>query len=97
MEASVATRQKVLVIIDVRHTVGSFVDMSQVISYVEDDVMEVFDIFTNDIHKEKTAFTEAELNYQTITDFDQLLEMLEQKQEITEAETELLLYWRNQL
>src|SRR5699024_8294700 len=60
-------------------------------------VIEVFAIFTYGLHKAKTAFTEAELNYQTITDFDQLLEMLQQKQEITEAETERLLYWRNQL
>ncbi|HLR23321.1 MAG TPA: orotate phosphoribosyltransferase [Pseudogracilibacillus sp.] len=97
IEGIVAPGQKVLVIEDLISTGGSSIEMSQVLRDAEADVMEVFAIFTYGLHKAKTAFTEAELNYQTITDFDQLLEMLQQKQEITEAETERLLYWRNQL
>src|SRR5699024_1196837 len=93
----VAPGQKVLVIEDLLSTGGSSIGRSQVLRDAEAGVMEVFAIFTYGLHKAKTAITEAELNYQTITDFYQLLEMLQQKQEITEAETERLLYWRNQL
>src|SRR5699024_9817197 len=77
IEGIVAPGQKVLVIEDLISTGGSSIEMSQVLRDAEADVMEVFAIFTYGLHKAKTAFTEAELNYQTITDFDQLLEMLQ--------------------
>lgn len=97
IEGIVAPGQKVLVIEDLISTGGSSIEMSQVLRNAEAEVLGVFAIFTYGLNKATSSFADAELDFQTITDFDHLLLMLQQKQEITKADTERLLYWRNQL
>src|SRR5699024_9709552 len=97
IEGQILEGQKVVVIEDLISTGGSSLETAQVLQQGGADVLSVLAIFTCALPKAQQTFEEADIPFTTITGFDDLLEALKDKEDITEAEHQELLSWRNHL
>lgn len=89
--------KKVVVIEDLISTGGSSIQAVKALKSAGAEVTGVLAIFTYGLNKADSAFNELDLSYKTITDFERLLLILQDRNQINQAEAERLLYWRNQL
>lgn len=97
IEGLIEKDQKVLVIEDLISTGGSSLETAKVLQEEGIEVVAVFAIFTYGLEKAFERFHNENIALQTITSFDNLLDVLVHDKEITEKEREKLLAWRNQL
>lgn len=97
IEGLIEEGQKVLVIEDLISTGGSSIDAANVLGEVGAEVLGVFAIFTYGLEKADNNFKQANLSLETITNFDHLLKVLIEDQEITNEDEARLLDWRNTL
>lgn len=97
IEGELLTGQDVLVIEDLISTGGSSIQAAQAIQQEGANVIDVFAIFTYGLEKATENFSEANISFQTITDFDKLLDTLVGDGKLTHQEMDKLLDWRNNL
>ena len=97
IEGAVSAGQKAIVIEDLISTGGSSIESAKALQAEGVEVIQVMAIFTYGLDKAKKNFSDAGLDYSTISGFDQLIELLEDEGEITTADKEKLLDWRTQL
>src|SRR5690625_5000325 len=97
IEGKITKGQKVIVIEDLISTGGSAIDAAKVIQNEGNEVLQVLAIFTYGLERAKENFNKAGLSYDTILNFDQLLEVLLQDKKITFEDQQNLLAWRQGL
>lgn len=97
VEGVIKPGQKALVIEDLISTGGSAIDAAKVLEAEGVEVEHVLAIFTYGIGRAKENFAQANFLYETILNFDQLLDVLVANGEMTEADKERLQTWRDQL
>jgi len=97
IEGAIEKGQKAIVIEDLISTGGSSIESANALRDAGVEVIQVMAIFTYGLEKAKANFAEADLSFSTISGFDQLVELLEAEKEITAADKEKLLDWRNHL
>lgn len=97
IEGLVQQGQRALVIEDLISTGGSSIDVAEVLRAEGLEVEAVFAIFTYGLQKASDRFHTVNVPLHTITSFDHLLQALVEDKEITTAEEQELLQWRNQL
>lgn len=97
IEGMIKQGQKALVIEDLISTGGSAIDAAKVLVAEGVEVEHVLAIFTYGIDRAKENFTAANFSYDTILNFDQLLDVLLDAEELTVADKERLQSWRDNL
>lgn len=89
--------QKVLVIEDLISTGGSSIEAAKALQQAGADVQGVQAIFTYGLQKSEKSFADAKVPFQTITSFDQLVDVLVEDGDIKEEERRELVAWRDAL
>lgn len=97
IEGHIESGQKVVVIEDLISTGGSAIESAQALQEAGVEVVNVLAIFTYGLDKANVNFKKANLAYETITNYDELLTILQNDGQITDEEKEKLKIWRNQL
>ncbi|GAB3793680.1 orotate phosphoribosyltransferase [Virgibacillus kimchii] len=97
IEGEINEGKKVLVIEDLISTGGSSIDTAVALRRAGMEVIGVFAIFTYGIEKSKNAFAAENLDLETITNFEQLIDALVEDGELQEKDKGKLLEWRNRL
>jgi len=97
IEGVVHKGQKVLVIEDLISTGGSAINVAKVLEEAGASVSSILAIFTYKLKKAEDNFKKANFSYQTITNFDDIVELLTDKEDISPLQKEELLSWRNEL
>lgn len=97
VEGVIEPGQKALVIEDLISTGGSAIDAAKVLEAEGVEIEHVLAIFTYGIGRAKENFAQANFSYDTILNFDQLLDVLLASEELTIADRQRLLTWRDQL
>ncbi|WP_152656451.1 orotate phosphoribosyltransferase [Oceanobacillus sp. CFH 90083] len=97
IEGASVEGKKVLVIEDLISTGGSSIQSAQVLEQEGAEITAVYSIFTYGLPRAQEAFAEAGFSYQSISGFDQLLELLLAENKLTEKEKETVLAWRSEL
>lgn len=95
IEGSFKHGQQVIIIEDLISTGGSSINVANVLRDAGLDVLGVFGIFTYGLMKAKENFSKAGISYETLTNFDQLIEVLED--ELGRSERRELIQWRKML
>ncbi|HLR80268.1 MAG TPA: orotate phosphoribosyltransferase [Bacillota bacterium] len=95
IEGNFEKGQNVLVIEDLISTGTSAIDASQALQKEGANVLGVLAIFTYGLPQSKENFANVNIPFQTITNFDQLLDALLADGDITADEKEQLLAWRD--
>lgn len=94
IEGEIQPNQRVIVIEDLISTGGSAIQAAKGLEEVGAHVLGVLAIFTYGLQKAEKAFQEAEFTHETITNYDSLANLLEEKEQITKEEKETLIQWR---
>lgn len=89
--------QKVIVIEDLISTGGSSIEAAQALMNEGAEVLSVLAIFTYGLKKSVEKFSEANLDFDTITNYDELLALLVEDGTISGEEKEKLQAWRKEL
>ncbi|WP_080874812.1 orotate phosphoribosyltransferase [Oceanobacillus timonensis] len=89
--------KKVLVIEDLISTGGSSIQSAAALEQDGADITAVYSIFSYGLPRAQKAFEEAGFTHQSITGFDQLLELLIEENKLAEKEKETVLAWRSAL
>lgn len=97
IEGAPVEGKKVLVIEDLISTGGSSIQAAQALQQEGAEIIAVYSIFTYGLPRAQKAFKEAGFTYQSITGFDQLLELLIMENKLSEKEKETVLAWRSEL
>jgi orotate phosphoribosyltransferase len=97
IEGEINQGQKVLVIEDLISTGGSSIDTANALREAGMEVIGVFTIFTYGIKQSADAFAGENVNLETITNFDELIDVLVKDKELEENDKVKLLEWRNGL
>jgi len=97
IEGHINREDRVIVIEDLISTGGSSLEAVRVLKEVGAEVLGVLAIFTYGLEKAKNNFSEENVAVSTITSYDFLLEMLMNEENITEAEKNELIAWRDLL
>lgn len=97
IEGAFKAGQKVVVIEDLISTGGSSIESAHALQEEGLGVLGVLAIFTYGLQKSERNFADAGIPYQTITDFDLLVDALVVDGEIQEAEKQQLISWRDTL
>src|SRR5699024_1363988 len=97
IEGELKEGQKVIVIEDLISTGGSAIEAAKALNAAGGNVIDVFAIFTYGLSQATQNFAKADIPFQTITGFDQLVEGLAAEKHIQENEKNNLLTWRNSL
>lgn len=97
IEGHIQPGQRVVVIEDLISTGGSAIEAAQALQEVGAKVIDVLAIFTYGLEKADEQFSNAKLSYETITNYDELLTVLQTDGQITNEEKENLKIWRNRL
>lgn len=97
IEGEIKPGQKVVVIEDLISTGGSVLTSVKALVEAGAEVVGVLAIFTYGLEKAKQQFADAELSFETITNYDELLQLLESEGKITSEEKAELENWRNTL
>lgn len=95
IEGTIQPNQRVIVIEDLISTGSSAIQAAKALEEVGAHVQGILAIFTYGLKKADHAFKEANFSYETITNYDLLASLLEEKNQITNEEKETLLQWRN--
>ncbi len=97
IEGEVRADQNVLVIEDLISTGGSSIEAAKALQEAGANVISVFAIFTYGLKKSYMHFANTELSFETITNFDLLVDALIEDGELDLTEKDKLLEWRNSL
>lgn len=97
IEGIIQSGQNVVVIEDLISTGGSAIQVAEVLKDAGANVLGVLAIFSYGLKSAKDNFKRAKITYDTITEYDFLLEMLERENTISEAEKTELKAWRDLL
>lgn len=97
IEGEIKEGQKVLVVEDLISTGGSSIDAAKALQKEGAEVIKVIAIFTYGLEKAIKNFQEANIAYETITNFDELVDALVEDGELSSEEKTELITWRNQL
>ncbi|MFC4023213.1 orotate phosphoribosyltransferase [Oceanobacillus longus] len=97
IEGNITKGQKVLVIEDLISTGGSSIDSAKALQAEGADVLSVFAIFTYGLKKASRQFAQTNIQFETITNFDELVEALVEDGKLTTNEKVELLSWRDSL
>lgn len=97
IEGEIKPGQKVVVIEDLISTGGSVLTSVKALVEAGAEVVGVLAIFTYGLEKAKQQFADVELSFETITNYDELLQLLESEGKITSEEKAELENWRNTL
>ncbi|WP_163970721.1 orotate phosphoribosyltransferase [Oceanobacillus halotolerans] len=97
IEGVIKKGQKALVIEDLISTGGSSLGVAKALQREGVSVLGVFAIFTYGLNKADLHFQEAGIEYETLTNFDISVDLLEEDGSITTTEKEALISWRNEL
>ncbi|GIO21905.1 orotate phosphoribosyltransferase [Oceanobacillus sp. J11TS1] len=97
IEGASVKGKKVLVIEDLISTGGSSIQAAEALKQEGAEITAVYSIFTYGLPRAQEAFEEAGFSYQSITGFDQLLELLLEENKLTEKEKATVLAWRSEL
>ncbi|WP_430786059.1 orotate phosphoribosyltransferase [Virgibacillus flavescens] len=89
--------QKVVVIEDLISTGGSSIESAQALQNEGAEVLGVLAIFTYGLEKSVRKFSEAKIDFDTITNYEELLTLLAEDGTITSSEKEKLQEWRSSL
>ncbi|MBP2077574.1 orotate phosphoribosyltransferase [Oceanobacillus polygoni] len=97
IEGKISKGQKVLVIEDLISTGGSSIESAKALQAEGADVLAVFAIFTYGLKKATEQFGAEAITFDTITNFDELIEALVEDGKLTTTNKAELLEWRNSL
>lgn len=97
IEGNVAKGQKVVVIEDLISTGGSSIEAAQALEKEGAEVLSVLAIFTYGLGNSIEKFSEAGLNFGTITNYEEVLTLLVEDGTISNVEHEKLRAWREAL
>lgn len=97
IEGTIKAGDRVLVIEDLISTGGSSIQAAEVLEEEKMDVLGVLAIFSYGLKRADRQFQDAGFSYETLTNFDRLLDVLESGQELTKREKEEMLVWRESL
>ncbi|WP_047984942.1 orotate phosphoribosyltransferase [Ornithinibacillus californiensis] len=89
--------KKVLVIEDLISTGGSSLEAVDALRKAGAEVLEVMSIFTYGLKNAQTNFNNKDVSYQSLTNYDVLLEALVVDGKITATEQATLIQWRNSI
>lgn len=96
IEGVIKEGQHVIVIEDLISTGGSAINAAKVVRDEGAIVTHVLAIFTYSLKRAKQQFTQEKLQYETITNFDHVVDLLMSNEEITIQEKQQLITWRNE-
>src|SRR5699024_2938747 len=97
IEGHVSEGDRVVLIEDLISTGGSALDAAKALKEVGASVDKVLAIFTYGLSKSVDQFKAAQMPYDTITNYDHLLQLLLEEGKISEEEKSELQLWRNRL
>lgn len=97
IEGKVSAGENVVLIEDLISTGGSSIEAAKALENVGANVIKVLAIFTYGLHQSKNEFSKANISFDTITNYDEVLKLLEREGKITEQEKAELQAWRNRL
>ena len=97
IEGELTSDAKVLVIEDLISTGGSSIASAKALQKEGAQVLGILAIFTYGLRKSAKQFFEANLSLETITGFDELIDVLVEDKKISNKEKSELLTWRNEL
>lgn len=97
IEGDIEKGQRVVVIEDLISTGESSIEAAKALQQEGAEVLGVLAIFTYGLEKSKQQFEKANLTYQTITDYDEILRLLVAEEKINEQENRMLQDWRQEL
>lgn len=97
IEGEIPVGKRVLVIEDLISTGGSVLNVARALQNAGAEIIGVLAIFTYGLKKAEQQFAEAKIPYDTITNYDALLNILEANGQISESERQELEAWRNNL
>ncbi|WP_042144950.1 orotate phosphoribosyltransferase [Paucisalibacillus sp. EB02] len=89
--------KKILVIEDLISTGGSSLEVVDALRNADAEVLEVMSIFTYGLKKAQTNFEAADVQYKSLTNYDELIQALVEDGKLCEEEKEVLLEWRNSI
>ncbi|ALX47409.1 orotate phosphoribosyltransferase [Lentibacillus amyloliquefaciens] len=97
IEGRVETGQHVVVIEDLISTGGSSIETANVLEQEGANVLGVLAIFTYGLEKAEQQFSDAQIKYHSITDYNEILNLLSGDGTISKAEQQELEEWRHQI
>lgn len=97
IEGKIEQGQHVLVIEDLISTGGSAINAAIALQDEGAIITHVLAIFTYGLAKARQQFAQAQLQWETITNFEDILTVLKSNSKLTEEERKELLHWRDQL
>ncbi|MFK8139109.1 MAG: orotate phosphoribosyltransferase [Bdellovibrionales bacterium] len=97
VEGRLRKGQKVLLIEDLISTGGSSISAVEALKGEEVEVQAVLAIFSYGLPISKKRFSETDLNYESLGDFDELLDFSVKKKHFDKEVAKNLLDWRNSL
>lgn len=97
IEGHLEAGQHVVVIEDLISTGGSAIEAAKALQKAGAVVINVFAIFTYGLEKSTQQFSDARLRHETITNYDEVLHVLNEEGQITDDEKQTLEIWRNEL
>jgi len=97
IEGEITSGQKVLVIEDLISTGGSSIESAKALKAEGADVLAVLAIFTYGLPEAEKHFNKEQIPFDTITNFDELVQVLVEDGNLTAMDKDKLLEWRNKL
>ncbi|RIU96430.1 orotate phosphoribosyltransferase [Oceanobacillus picturae] len=97
IEGACTIGAKVLVIEDLISTGGSSLETARVLQEQGAEVLGVHAIFSYGLNKSAQLFEKENICLETITGYDELLDVMEADNRLTKSEHEQLINWRNDL
>lgn len=97
IEGEIPAGKRVIVIEDLISTGGSVLNAAQALKDAGADIIGVLAIFTYGLEKAELQFEAANVEYDTITNYDELLNILQISGKINDDERLKLETWRNNL
>lgn len=97
IEGKIEKNQKAIVIEDLISTGGSAIEAAQALRQENIEIIGVLAIFTYGLKKAFENFKNAEISFETLTNFDDLVDAFGQVESISDEEKNELLSWRDQL
>ncbi|MCG7338697.1 orotate phosphoribosyltransferase [Staphylococcus sp. ACRSN] len=97
IEGAQSHGKKVVVVEDLISTGGSSITAVDALKEAGAEVIGVVAIFTYGLKKADEQFKTAEIPFYTLSDYNELIEVANEKGEISESEIETLVEWRDNL
>ncbi|WP_078554787.1 orotate phosphoribosyltransferase [Bacillus alkalicellulosilyticus] len=94
IEGVITESDKVVIVEDLISTGGSVITAAEAVREVGATVIGVVAIFTYGLEAGKEKLAEADLQFETLTDYDTLLEVSLERQDITDEQLAKLKLWR---